>query len=90
MLGLRFAQQNMIWEIDGLEGVEELDTLNLSNNNISCLQRLSHLTKLRTLLITNNRLASVEAVKHVAECQALAVLDLSNNRYLLHSPFWRT
>lgn len=30
-----FLQQNMIWEIGGLENAPNLDTLNLNNNNIS-------------------------------------------------------
>lgn len=46
----------MIWEISGLEdSCPNLDTLNLSSNNISKIENLGGLNVLSTLQLANNR-----------------------------------
>ena len=75
-----FAQQNCLLDLEGLEGLDELDTLNVSNNAIKTIARLECLPKLSTLQITHNRLARCEDLLNLTLCPTLTVLDLSHNQ----------
>ncbi len=59
--------------------MENLDTLNISNNQIAKLEGLSCCKSLRTLIATHNRLITLESVQHLADCTSLQTLDLQNN-----------
>lgn len=72
-------QQNCIWKISGLEAVPGLDTLNISNNQLTKLEGLACCPALRTLIATHNHLVTLDSVAHLAECKALQTLDLQNN-----------
>ncbi len=72
-------QQNCIQHISGLEELANLDTLNISQNQIRKLEGLSCCPSLRTLICTNNQLAGVDSLRHLAECKGLHTLDLQNN-----------
>lgn len=76
----RYLQQNVLTEISHLEGLDALETLNVSNNHIARLANLSCLPNLRTLIATHNNLSDLDSVKHVAELTALHTLDLQNNQ----------
>jgi dynein assembly factor 1 len=76
----RYVQQNCIHTISGLEKLENLDTINLSQNQLRHLEGLSCCPNLRTLICTNNQLASVASVQHLTECKGLHTLDLQDNQ----------
>jgi dynein assembly factor 1, axonemal len=76
----RFAQQNCIWEISGLETLVNLDTLNISNNHVEHLETLACCPALHTLLASHNRLETLESISHLALCQGLTTLDLQGNK----------
>ena len=75
----RYLQQNSIYAISHLEGVPELDTINLCNNQLRSISNLSCCSKLQTLLATHNQLESLESVTHLLDCPSIVTLDLSNN-----------
>lgn len=75
----RYVQQNCLMRISNLEGLEVLDTLNISNNRISVIENLACCTQLRTLIATHNNLESVQSVEHLAECKGIHTLDLQSN-----------
>ena len=72
-------QNNCINDIENIEHLSELDTLNLEHNNISEVANLSGCPNLRTLHLAHNHLETVDDIEHLVECQNLAVLDLSHN-----------
>ena len=74
-----FAQQNCLLELTGLEGLENLDTLNVSNNAIKSLMGIQLLPRLTTLQITHNRLKMSEDLLALLDCPSLTVVDLSHN-----------
>lgn len=74
-----FAQQNCLLELTGLEGLENLDTLNVSNNAIKSLLGIQLLPRLTTLQITHNKLKTSDDLLALLECPSLTVVDLSHN-----------
>lgn len=66
-------------QISHLEGLENLDTLNISSNIIRKLENLACCPLLSTLICTNNKLDNIESIKHLAECKNIHTLDLQNN-----------
>jgi dynein assembly factor 1 len=74
------VQQNCISHVSGLEALENLDTINLSYNQLRRLDGLACCPALRTLICTNNYLTSVESIAHLAGCTGLHTLDLQNNQ----------
>lgn len=76
----RYLQQNCIWKISHLDGVPELDTLNISHNHLKKLENLSVCPKLTTLIATDNQLEGLDSIQHLAECTSLHTLDLKNNK----------
>lgn len=75
----RYLQQNCIQTINGLEELHNLDTLNVSYNQIRTLSGLSCCPVLRTLICTNNQLSNLDSLQHLADCKTLHTLDLQNN-----------
>ena len=73
-------QQNQIKQIENLDSLELLDTLNLSNNYISKLENLSCCPLLSSLVITHNCLEFPDDLEHLIECKNLSSLDMSYNR----------
>lgn len=76
----RYLQKNCLTEVAGLEALQQLDTLNISDNHISNLDGVACLPQLHTLLCTNNKLSTVESVAHLVSCTALTTLDLQGNQ----------
>lgn len=73
-------QQNCIDAISHLEGLENLDTLNLSGNPITKLEGLDCCPNLKTLICVSARLETLESIEHLAQCTSLQTLDLQNNK----------
>uniref|UniRef100_A0A3B3VLG0 Dynein axonemal assembly factor 1 n=1 Tax=Poecilia latipinna TaxID=48699 RepID=A0A3B3VLG0_9TELE len=71
-------------DLENLEPMKKLCTLNVSNNYIQMIENISCLPELSTLQISHNKLESAKDVEHLSECMAINVLDLSHN--LLHDP----
>lgn len=76
----RYAQNNCIWDLSGLEALPNLDTLNLSNNTLDQLSHLDRCPELHTLLLANNRLETLESIRILADCKGLTTLDLQGNK----------
>ena len=70
----------MLYNLDGLDRVPNLDTLNVSNNKLKTLPQLSGCPKLHTLLASDNEIGSVEAVRNLLDNKQLTTLDLQNNK----------
>lgn len=66
-------------KIENVSLLQNLVTLNLSHNYLSCLDSLACLPNLHTLIVSHNKLCTVKDVQELAACKELAVLDLSNN-----------
>jgi len=66
--------------MENLEHLQQLDTLNVSNNTIYKIENISAIPKLGTLQISHNRLSTADDLKHLAECHHLSVVDVSHNR----------
>ena len=68
--------------MEGLEALDSLNNLNLSDNFIKRIEGLGALKNLGTLQLKNNRIGmeGVEDVIRLLECPAISVLDLSNNK----------
>jgi Leucine-rich repeat (LRR) protein len=69
--------------------LENLITLNLSDNNIQKIEGLSCCTQLQTLELENNLIGvdGVEDVIHLLDLQTLTTLILTNNRLEEESNF---
>lgn len=76
----RYAQNNCIWDLSGLEELAHLDTVNLNNNTLEHLSHLDKCPELHTLLLANNRLESVESIRVLTDCKSLSTLDLQGNK----------
>lgn len=74
----RYLQQNRIREINGLSRLPLLHTLNISHNDIRCIDGLSE-CPIETLICTHNYLEDVTSVEHLALCTTLQTIDLQNN-----------
>ncbi|XP_027741740.1 centriolin [Empidonax traillii] len=70
--------------IENLEKCSQLETLNLSNNQIEKMEKLDKLLKLRELNLSCNRISKIEGLEHL---QNLQKLDLAGNE-IEHIPVW--
>jgi len=70
---LNLARQNItsISEINGLENLEGLQVLILSNNNISEIEGLDTLTNLLVLKLRNNRISEIKGLENLVKIQEL-------------------
>eukprot|EP00667_Euglena_gracilis_P016111 EG_transcript_16828 len=75
-----FLHQNCIQEMEGLDHLKLLDTVNLSDNFIGKIENLSGCTQLRTLNLKGNKLRDLEDLIHLVECPSITVLDVSENQ----------
>jgi Ran GTPase-activating protein (RanGAP) involved in mRNA processing and transport len=75
-----YLGQNILRSIAGLHTMTHLETLDVSENDISHVDNLSCLPKLRTLNIAANKLASAASIAHLTECPSLTSVDLGKNR----------
>jgi len=77
-----YLQQNAIEALgDGLAGLDELDTLVLSNNYIAAVDGLrGHAPKLNTLQLAHNKLETSASLEELRGHPTISVLDLSNNK----------
>lgn len=68
--------------IENLQHCTNLDTLNLSHNNIKHIENCAStiLPCLTSLNLSNNFLSSLESLEALVDCKTVSVLDLSNNR----------
>ncbi|NXL99826.1 CNTRL protein, partial [Tyrannus savana] len=70
--------------IENLEKCSQLETLNLSNNQIEKMEKLDKLLKLRELNLSCNRISKIEGLEHL---QNLQKLNLAGNE-IEHIPVW--
>ena len=70
----------MLFNLDGLDRVPNLDTLNVSNNKLKTLPKMGCCPKLHTLLASDNEIESVDAVRNLLDNKQLTTLDLQNNK----------
>lgn len=76
----RYVHQNCISEVSNLEGkLDILETLNISNNNLTSLKGLACCPLLATLLVTHNQLGDGGALAELVHLPGLHTLDLQNN-----------
>lgn len=75
----RYVQQNLIREIEGIDHLEYLDTLNVSNNSIAAIKGLGNCKNLKSLICTHNKIRSSDALKGLLDCPSLTVVDISHN-----------
>ncbi|KJP85529.1 hypothetical protein AK88_04838 [Plasmodium fragile] len=68
---------NLIEEMENLQGLSNLKILSLSNNKIKEIKNISHLQKLYELNLHNNQIEKIENLENNAE---LKILILSKNK----------
>jgi dynein assembly factor 1 len=73
-------QQNCIAEIENLDCLVDLDTLNLNNNMVKRVQGLDKLQKLSTLQLQHNFLSDYDSLLGLLDCPSITVLDLAHNK----------
>jgi hypothetical protein len=78
LLTRRFVQQNRIRTLCSLAQLPLLNTLNISNNDLTEISGLAS-CQLETLICTHNKLAKLESVQHLSDVTTLQTLDLQNN-----------
>jgi dynein assembly factor 1 len=73
--------QNALARIEGLSGLINLNTLNLSQNAIERIDTgaLSGLPALATLVLSKNRFQTAADVEAILECPSITNVDLSSN-----------
>ncbi len=64
----------------GLDGLEKLDTLNVSSNIIKSLDGIGNVPNITNLYISRNFLRTADDMSPVMHCSKLIVLDVSENR----------
>lgn len=72
-------QQNRIRVLPDLSHLPALNTLNISNNELTHLGGLDGCA-LETLVCSHNLLATLESVEHLAAVPTLQTIDLQNNQ----------
>ena len=75
----RYLQQNVLSQLDGLERVPGLETLNISRNALSSLDGLQNCCALTTLLCSQNEMTGYDSLGALTQCKALSTVDLQDN-----------
>ena len=75
-----FLQQNCIQQLENLQNLTQLDTLNVANNLLKKIDNLNGLSKITSLNVSHNFLHEADDIAGVLECPTIAVLDLSHNK----------
>lgn len=70
----------MISSLEGIQRLENLNTLNVSQNHLEKLDHLANCKDLQTLICCSNNLETYESVAHLAECKNLSTVDLQSNK----------
>eukprot|EP01107_Rhizomastix_libera_P006686 TRINITY_DN20827_c0_g1_i1.p1 TRINITY_DN20827_c0_g1~~TRINITY_DN20827_c0_g1_i1.p1 ORF type:complete len:387 (-),score=159.48 TRINITY_DN20827_c0_g1_i1:49-1125(-) len=70
--------------MENLDSLVELDTLNLSDNMVTKIKGIGHLSKLVSLYLANNKIQSKDDILALVECPSIQILDISRN--LLDDP----
>ena len=75
---LRIKKEGLkdIRQIEGFQNITDIDTLDLSYNEISEIKDLDHLTNLKVLRLYSNKIKEIKGLDHLT---ALEVLDISSN-----------
>lgn len=72
----RYLHNNLIENIENLDDLIHLSTLNLSGNRFKELSGLSNLKQLTNLYVEKNNIESVEAIKPILDCPYIAVVSI--------------
>ncbi|CAN0136489.1 unnamed protein product, partial [Hapterophycus canaliculatus] len=75
-----YLERNLISTIKGLEGLENLVQLDMSQNCIETAAGLSCLPVLHTLNLSKNALQDATSVLPLSECPSLTNLDVAANK----------
>ena len=75
-----YLSKNLINNIQGLDKLSLLVTLDLSNNRITNVDGLEGCTSLKTINLSHNALSSAEALEGLLACPSLDNIDVTKNR----------
>lgn len=75
----RYAQQNCLRSLSGLQQLPSLDTLNISSNGLDSLEHLQDCPLLSTLTAEHNHLSTLQGLAPLLQCTNLHTLDLQQN-----------
>ena len=81
MLRCLVLSDNLLTDLQGIDKVQHLQTLDVSGNFLVSLDHLAEapLGQLRTLRLQNNDLRSIDSLKNASFCFTLTHLDLQHN-----------
>jgi len=63
--------------MENLDSLVELDTLNLSDNMVTKIKGIGHLSKLVSLYLANNKIQSKDDILALVECPSIQYLKKS-------------
>ena len=75
-----YMSKNLINQMQGLENLSFLVTLDLSNNRITNVSGLEGCTSLTTINLSRNALTTAEALEGLVACPTIDNIDITNNR----------
>ena len=81
MLRCLVLNDNLLMDLQGIDKVQHLQTLDVSGNSLVSLDHLAKapLRQLRNLRLQNNDLCSIDSLKNASFCFSLTHLDLQHN-----------
>lgn len=75
-----YLSKNLINNIQGLENLSSLVTLDLANNRITNVTGLEGCINLKTINLSRNALSSAEGLEGLLACPSIDNIDITNNR----------